>query len=32
MEIYTGIEPLKVRRDRAVMVLHEKLCRLDPTW
>jgi hypothetical protein len=25
MEICMGIEPLKVRRDRAVMELHEKL-------
>jgi hypothetical protein len=32
MEIYTGIEPLNARRDSAVMVLHEKLCRLDPCW
>jgi hypothetical protein len=32
MEIYTGIEPLNARRDSAVMVLHEKLCRLDPSW
>jgi hypothetical protein len=29
MEIYTGIEPLNARRDSAVMVLHDKLCRLD---
>jgi hypothetical protein len=32
MEIHTGIEPLNARRDSAVMVLHEKLCRLDPSW
>jgi hypothetical protein len=32
MEIYTGIKPLNARRDSAVMVLHEKLCRLDPSW
>jgi hypothetical protein len=32
MEIYTGIEPLNARRDSAVLVLHEKLCRLDPSW
>jgi hypothetical protein len=32
MEIYTGIEPLDARRDSAVMVLHKKLCRLDPSW
>jgi hypothetical protein len=32
METYTGIEPLHARRDSAVMVLHEKLCRLDRSW
>jgi hypothetical protein len=32
MAIYTGIETLNARRDSAVMVLHEKLCRLDPSW
>jgi hypothetical protein len=29
---YTSIEPLNARRDSAVMVLLEKLCRLDPSW